>query len=175
MIAVTGPDLGRKIKYYFSEDILRLPNIETSLTFSVGRREISRFRMIEHFYFGNERIQTFDFTFGYCMPYSTNTWETVYDMPFLSERFLEDMIDNPYKTTSDSFYFVNNELVIHNKASYNYFREDTAQAKKSYDNRYAHKNYKGIHTVYFFKYFEITVSNCDLLFLKRYRLCYRRF
>lgn len=30
------------------------------------------------------------------------------------------MIDNPWETRSDSFYFVNGELIIHNKAEYNY-------------------------------------------------------
>ena len=28
------------------------------------------------------------------------------------------MIDNPFETQSDSFYFVNNKLIMHNKASY---------------------------------------------------------
>ena len=28
------------------------------------------------------------------------------------------MIDNPFETKSDSFYFVNGKLIMHNKASY---------------------------------------------------------
>jgi hypothetical protein len=28
------------------------------------------------------------------------------------------MIDNPFETKSDSFYFVNDRLIMHNKASY---------------------------------------------------------
>lgn len=28
------------------------------------------------------------------------------------------MIENPYETKSDSFYFVNDKLIMHNKASY---------------------------------------------------------
>lgn len=43
------------------------------------------------------------------------------------------MIANPFETKSDSFYFVDDELVMHNKASYKYVPEDTAQAKKSYE------------------------------------------
>jgi hypothetical protein len=31
---------------------------------------------------------------------------------------VEDMIRNPYETQSDSFYFVDNQLIMHNKASY---------------------------------------------------------
>ena len=31
---------------------------------------------------------------------------------------VNEMIDNPYETKSDSFYFVNGKLIMHNKASY---------------------------------------------------------
>ena len=30
------------------------------------------------------------------------------------------MIDNPFETKSDSFYFVGDQLVMHNKAEYDY-------------------------------------------------------
>lgn len=43
------------------------------------------------------------------------------------------MIANPYETQSDSFYFVDDKLIMHNKASYKYVPEDAAQAKKSYE------------------------------------------
>jgi hypothetical protein len=49
------------------------------------------------------------------------------------------MIASPYETKSDSFYFVDNKLVMHNKASYKYFREDAAQSKKSYEDKYGYK------------------------------------
>eukprot|EP00341_Mesodinium_pulex_P016207 CAMPEP_0116995904 /NCGR_PEP_ID=MMETSP0467-20121206/69077_1 /TAXON_ID=283647 /ORGANISM="Mesodinium pulex, Strain SPMC105" /LENGTH=110 /DNA_ID=CAMNT_0004694399 /DNA_START=367 /DNA_END=699 /DNA_ORIENTATION=- len=52
------------------------------------------------------------------------------------------MIDNPYETQSDSFYFVNGKLIMHNKASYKYFREDQAQAKKSYEDKFGSKGVK---------------------------------
>lgn len=32
----------------------------------------------------------------------------------------KEMIENPYETKSDSFYFVNDVLVMHNKAEYAY-------------------------------------------------------
>ena len=50
------------------------------------------------------------------------------------------MIANPFETKSDSFYFVDDELIMHNKASYKYVPEDTAQAKKSYEVRPNHYN-----------------------------------
>lgn len=30
------------------------------------------------------------------------------------------MVENPYETRSDSFYFVDNKLIMHNKADYAY-------------------------------------------------------
>jgi hypothetical protein len=31
-------------------------------------------------------VKSFDFTFGFCIPGSTNTWDSVYSMPPLSEE-----------------------------------------------------------------------------------------
>ena len=126
-------DALRKIKYEFSEDVLRLPAIKTSLVFSVGARPVENFRMIERFYFRNTLIKSFDFKFGFCIPGSTNTWDAVYAVPGLGEELIQDIIANPHEHTSDSFYFVGDELVMHNKASYSYIVEDRAQAKRSYD------------------------------------------
>lgn len=108
----------RKIKYVFSEDVLRLPAVQTTLIFSVGAKEMQGFRMIERHYFRDQLVKSFDFKFGFCIPSSVNTWETVYDMPPLSESLIEDMIANPYETKSDSFYFVDNNLMMHNKGMY---------------------------------------------------------
>ena len=46
-------------------------------------------------------------------------------MPELPPELVEDMINNPWETQSDSFYFVtdaggNEEMVMHNKAKYAY-------------------------------------------------------
>lgn len=32
----------------------------------------------------------------------------------------KDMINSPWETKSDSFYFVENNLIMHNKAEYSY-------------------------------------------------------
>jgi len=58
--------------------------------------------------------------FGFVIPGSTNTWEAIYDIPPLPEGLIADMVGRPYATSSDSFYFVGDELVMHNKASYRY-------------------------------------------------------
>ncbi len=131
-----GPDMYRKIKYTFSDDVLRLPAIQTSLVFSVGTKEMQGFRMIERHYFRDQLVKSFDFRFGFCIPSSVNTWEAVYDMPPLSDTLIDDMINNPFETKSDSFYFVDNKCIMHNKASYSYVREDGTSQAKSYESKY---------------------------------------
>mmetsp|Transcript_75973 Transcript_75973/g.164411 ORF Transcript_75973/g.164411 Transcript_75973/m.164411 type:complete len:262 (+) Transcript_75973:46-831(+) len=138
----TGEDIYRKIRYNFSEDVLKLPFIQTTLVFAVGDREVRDFRMIERHYFRDQLVKSFDFSFGFCIPGSVNTWESVYSLPPLPDSLVSDMIDNPYETQSDSFYFVNGKLIMHNKASYKYFREDQAQAKKSYEDKFGSKGVK---------------------------------
>lgn len=137
-----GEDMYRKIKYTFSEDVLRLPLIQTTLVFSVGNLALNGFRMIERHYFREKLVKSFDFTFGFCIPGSTNTWDSVYSLPPLSDELINDMIEHPYETKSDSFYFVNDKLIMHNKASYKYIREDGAQAKKSYEDKFGAKGAK---------------------------------
>eukprot|EP01112_Ceratiomyxa_fruticulosa_P007717 TRINITY_DN199_c0_g1_i1.p1 TRINITY_DN199_c0_g1~~TRINITY_DN199_c0_g1_i1.p1 ORF type:complete len:178 (-),score=32.26 TRINITY_DN199_c0_g1_i1:138-671(-) len=119
----TEEDAVRLIRYDFGESFLKLRNIGTSLTFSVGPQEIKGFRMIERHYFRNKLLKSFDFNFGFCIPGSTNSWEVIYDLPVLSKKEEQEMIDHPYETRSDSFYFVNDRLIMHNKAEYAYSRK----------------------------------------------------
>lgn len=43
-----------------------------------------------------------------------------YEIPSLPPDLVAEMIANPFETKSDSFYFVNGSLVLHNKADYSY-------------------------------------------------------
>lgn len=78
-----------------------------SLVFAVGDREVRDFRMIERHYFRDQvrsfpfygyyvvlnsllflivqLVKSFDFSFGFCIPGSVNTWESVYSLPPLDE------------------------------------------------------------------------------------------
>nr|XP_034188805.1 protein unc-119 homolog B-A isoform X2 [Osmia lignaria] len=58
--------------------------------------------------------------FGFCIPNSKNTCEHIYEFPTLPADLVSEMIANPFETRSDSFYFVDNQLVMHNKADYAY-------------------------------------------------------
>jgi len=113
----------RSIQYNFPASMLHLKRIGTTLEFSVGGESLPTFRMIERHYFGDQLIRSYDFDFGFCIPNSTNTWEAIYDVPALDPSITEAMIRTPQGTKSDSFYFVNGELVMHNKAEYSYFEE----------------------------------------------------
>lgn len=103
---VDEDDYIRAVKYTFCEDMLRLPLVSTrcvslktnhtdlaehfriqlsfvtSLTFRVGDMPIDNFRMIERHYFRGKLIKSYDFSFGFCIPGSVNSWW----VPFLSLR-----------------------------------------------------------------------------------------
>eukprot|EP00735_Rhodelphis_limneticus_P004034 TRINITY_DN15583_c0_g1::TRINITY_DN15583_c0_g1_i1::g.28568::m.28568 TRINITY_DN15583_c0_g1::TRINITY_DN15583_c0_g1_i1::g.28568 ORF type:complete len:188 (-),score=14.89,sp/Q90Z08/U119B_DANRE/55.14/6e-65,GMP_PDE_delta/PF05351.6/3.2e-63 TRINITY_DN15583_c0_g1_i1:129-692(-) len=114
------PDDVRYIRYNFDADFLKIRTVGTTLVFSVGPKELKNFRMIERHYFKNRLIKSYDFNFGFCIPNSTNSWEAIYEMPELPTDLIREMITSPYETKSDSFYFVDGQLVMHNKAEYAY-------------------------------------------------------
>lgn len=116
-------DTGRFVRYDFSSDFLKLKNVGTTVNFAVGKKPVKNFRMIERHYFKDKLLKSFDFEFGFCIPNSTNSCEHMYTLPELSKKEIREMMNCPYETRSDSFYFVDGELVMHNKADYAY--EDT--------------------------------------------------
>lgn len=116
------PDIsaGRFVRYQFTPAFLRLRTVGATVEFTVGDKPVNNFRMIERHYFRDHVLKSFDFDFGFCIPNSRNTCEHIYEFPQLSEDLVHLMIENPYETRSDSFYFVDNKLIMHNKADYAY-------------------------------------------------------
>ena len=119
-VAAMVDDNSRLIRYSFSKEFLRLKTIGTTVEFKVGSKDVTNFRMIERHYFRDKLLQSYDFTFGYCIPKSSNTWELIYTLPQLSEEEIEEMVKHPFEAKSDSFYFVENKLFMHHKAQYEY-------------------------------------------------------
>ncbi|XP_014449055.3 protein unc-119 homolog B [Alligator mississippiensis] len=111
---------GRFVRYQFTPAFLRLRTVGATVEFTVGDKPVSNFRMIERHYFRDRLLKNFDFDFGFCIPSSRNTCEHIYEFPQLSEDLIRLMVENPYETRSDSFYFVDNKLIMHNKADYAY-------------------------------------------------------
>ena len=62
--------------------------------------------MIERHYYKGELLRNYDFTFGFCIPSSTNTWEAVYDMPVNSKERIEEMVSRLYYWSRGSFLFL---------------------------------------------------------------------
>ena len=110
----------RTVKYTFPEKFLKFKTVRTALVFSVGPEPVPNFRMIERHYFKDELIRSYDFNFGFCIPGSTNSWEAIYGVPELSEERIEELKASPFEMRSDSFYYVGDKLVMHNKAEYRY-------------------------------------------------------
>ncbi|KAG8455813.1 hypothetical protein GDO86_001855 [Hymenochirus boettgeri] len=103
---------GRFVRYQFTPAFLRLRKVGATVEFTVGEKPVRNFRMIERHYFRERILKSFDFDFGFCIPNSRNTCEHMYEFPQLSEELIRLMIENPYETRSDSFYFVDNKLII---------------------------------------------------------------
>jgi hypothetical protein len=113
-------DEKRIIKYHLGPEFLDLTSLGSTLRFSVGENQVKNFLMIEKHYFKNKLMKSFEFKFDYCIPHSTNEWESMYTIPELTDQEKEEMIAAPWETKSDSFYFVGEKLVMHHKAIYNY-------------------------------------------------------
>ncbi|ELT92678.1 hypothetical protein CAPTEDRAFT_228494 [Capitella teleta] len=114
------PNAGRFVRYQFTPQFLKLKTVGATVEFTVGDKPVNKFRMIERHYFRERCLKSFDFEFGFCIPNTKNTVEHIYEFPELAPDEIKAMIDNPYETRSDSFYFVDDKLIMHNKADYAY-------------------------------------------------------
>jgi hypothetical protein len=110
----------RSIRYHLGPDFLELKDLGSSLTFSVGNQPVKDFLIIEIHYFKDLLIKSFEFKFDFCIPNSVNTWEYIYTIPEIDPEVKKEMISEAWTTRSDSFYFVGDKLIMHNKAFYNY-------------------------------------------------------
>ncbi|XP_073835575.1 unc-119 lipid binding chaperone isoform X2 [Musca autumnalis] len=74
---------GRYVRYQFTPAFLNLLTVGATVEFTVGSRPVNNFRMIERHFFRDRLLKTFDFEFGYCIPYSKNSCEHIYEFPNL--------------------------------------------------------------------------------------------
>jgi len=116
----SNPNAGRYVRYQFTPQFLHLRHVGATVEFTVGQRPVSKFRMIERHFFRDRLLKSFDFEFGFCIPTSKNTCEHIYEFPQLPDELIQEMIASPFETHSDSFYFVDDKLIMHNKADYSY-------------------------------------------------------
>ena len=114
----------RHIKYHFSSDFLKSKMLSSSLVFKVGDLPVKDLLIIDHFFFKNKIIKSFQFKFPFCIPNSVNEWEYVYEFPELDSAIISQMIEEPGSTHSETFFFAGEELVLHNKADYDFTKND---------------------------------------------------
>ncbi|CAF0727959.1 unnamed protein product [Didymodactylos carnosus] len=127
-IAEDDSSSSRFVQYHFPPTFLKLKQVGAQyikcfiqlyiVDFTVGDKEVKSFQMIERHYFRDQLIKSFDFNFGFCMPNSRNSIEHIYDLPEFKSDQIKEMVKHPYETKSDSFYFVDNCLIMHKKAEY---------------------------------------------------------
>ena len=110
----------RVIKYHLGPEFLHLKTAGLTLNFKIGDKPIQNMEMVERHYFRGKVIRSYDFTFGFIIPNSANTWEFIYDLPTLPPDEMAEIIAAPYEVKSDSFFFAEGKLIIHNRAVYNY-------------------------------------------------------
>ena len=85
-----------------------------------GDKPVPGIHLVEKHFFKGNLIKTYDFQFGFMIPGTENQWETIYDLPQFTEEQKMELITSPNEVTSDSYFFVGNELVIHERCRYNY-------------------------------------------------------
>ena len=103
---------------YLTFQFLKLKTVGATIEFTVGSKPVKNFRMIERHFFRGQHLKTFQFDFGFCIPNSVNSCEHIYDFPKFDKKQQDLMIAHPFETRSDSFYFVDDKLIMHNKADY---------------------------------------------------------
>ena len=113
----------RTLKHEFPRAFFQLRNLELNLEFTNvnGDQPLQNLTLIEKHYFRGQILSQFEFNFPFCVPKSTNQWQYVYELPVLSEEQQQAMIEAPFETQSDSFFFAEGRLIVHNKAAYKYF------------------------------------------------------
>lgn len=110
----------KMVEYNFGPTFLDLRTIGMQVGFSVGDKPVKNLRLVEKHFFKGECVKTYDFKFGFCIPGSHNVWEAIYDLPELTEDRKLEMISSPGESVSDSYFFVEDKLIIHQRCRYNY-------------------------------------------------------
>ena len=106
--------------YNFPAEFFDTEIVSTFLKFKIGDKEIKNLTLIENHYYKEEIIAQYVFKFPFCSPNSVNTWEYVYELPKLPKEYVNDIIQNGTKTFSDTFFFVEDKMILHNKSVYNF-------------------------------------------------------
>ena len=115
-------DKDRKFEFHLPSDFLRINSAGMTFEFKIGPVELKNLRVIERHFFFKKLIKSYDMEFGYCMPDSVNTWETMITLPQLSEEEIAEIVKNPGKYKTDTYFFNENNLFSHIRSDITYLQ-----------------------------------------------------
>ena len=72
--------------------------------------------MVEKYFFKGKLLKNYDYTLFSVKSTGINTWDVVFTLPKFSVELQNEMINSPWETTSDTFYFIDERLILHFKA-----------------------------------------------------------
>jgi len=119
----TLDDNSRFIRYNFGPEFLNYTTIGTNLEFNIGGEPLNNFVMVERHYFRDQLINSYEFSLPFVIPGTRNTWEMIYTKPELNDEWKAALMGSPWESRSDSFYFVDDVLVMHNRAEYSFTQQ----------------------------------------------------
>ena len=103
----------RMIRYHLDKEILDF-NLKLTLEYKNESQKPVSLKMIENHYHNNKLIWQFFNDFGFCIPNSNNWKDIIYK--FNSHEFEElSKSKSTFEIKTDTFFFANNKLIIHNK------------------------------------------------------------
>lgn len=110
----------RFVQYKLPIEFLTTRTLSCSLKLKIGDKIVESLVMVENHYFNNHMIAQFEFKLPFCGPNTKNTAEYIYELPELDEKVIAEINKKRLSTFSDTFFFADGVLVMHNKAEYSF-------------------------------------------------------
>jgi hypothetical protein len=109
------------LNYEFPSKFLLAKTMGSNLKLVVGDQLVENLDFIERHYIDDHLVVSYKFNFPIFMPNSENSVEFIYSVPKLSEQTQKKLaMGQLIEAKSDTFIFVNGNLVIHRRAEYKY-------------------------------------------------------
>jgi hypothetical protein len=110
------------LQYRFTQKILKSKTLGSTITLVVGDQFVQKLILIERHYIEDTLVASYRSDYPAFMPNSENNAEFIYSVPNFSESTKKKISQGEViEAISDTFIFVNNKLIIHRRASYEYY------------------------------------------------------
>lgn len=115
----------QELEYYFPHRVLKAKSIGSNIGLVIGKEEIKDVQFIERHYFEDALLDSYSFKFPFFMPNSENNIEFIYNVPKLPDSIVECLkTGTTFVTYSDTFLYVNKELITHRRAKFYYVKDE---------------------------------------------------